>query len=93
MAKKAFSPSSFSSSSVQALYDLCKKTFTPSGASPASPQAIQKLCSLLGTIFLFRLFCFFIEFSLSSFGVIPKSEGILHVGFFNFVMLIIGLVR
>ncbi|KAA8541135.1 hypothetical protein F0562_025119 [Nyssa sinensis] len=41
--------SSSSSSSVQALYDLCKKTFTSSG-QPTSSEAIQTLCSLLDTI-------------------------------------------
>ncbi|KAI5660120.1 hypothetical protein M9H77_28913 [Catharanthus roseus] len=39
-----------SSSSIQALYDLCKKSFSPSRSAPPSSQVIQKLCSLLDTI-------------------------------------------
>ncbi|KAL3655289.1 hypothetical protein CASFOL_001075 [Castilleja foliolosa] len=39
-----------SSSSIQALYDLCIHTFTPSATSPPSSIAIQKLSSLLDTI-------------------------------------------
>lgn len=50
MTRKIPSSSSSSSSSVQALYDLCKKTFAPLRTAPASSQAIQKLSSLLDTI-------------------------------------------
>ncbi|KAI3463798.1 hypothetical protein Pfo_020461 [Paulownia fortunei] len=39
-----------SSSSIQALYDLCKDAFTPSATSPPSPHAIHKLSSLLDLI-------------------------------------------
>ncbi|PIN10790.1 cysteamine dioxygenase [Handroanthus impetiginosus] len=39
-----------SSSSIQALYDLCRDTFTPSATSPPSPHAINKLSSLLDSI-------------------------------------------
>ncbi|KAL6518250.1 hypothetical protein OROMI_033951 [Orobanche minor] len=37
-----------SSSSIQALYDLCRDTFTPSAIFPPPSHAIQKLSSLLG---------------------------------------------
>ncbi|KAK6153511.1 hypothetical protein DH2020_013150 [Rehmannia glutinosa] len=39
-----------SSSSIQALYDLCRDTFTPSETSPPSSHAIHKLSSLLDSI-------------------------------------------
>ncbi|EYU38160.1 hypothetical protein ABFS82_04G140300 [Erythranthe guttata] len=39
-----------SSSTIQALFDLCADTFTQSSASPPSPNAIHKLSSLLDSI-------------------------------------------
>ncbi|CAI0400563.1 unnamed protein product [Linum tenue] len=40
----------FSSSKVQALYELCKSTFSPSGLPPSSSAAVQKISSLLDSI-------------------------------------------
>ncbi|CAI9113430.1 OLC1v1014033C1 [Oldenlandia corymbosa var. corymbosa] len=48
----AMTKKSSSSSSIQALFDLCKRTFTPSGTPPLppSPQATRSLCAVLDKI-------------------------------------------
>lgn len=68
-----------SSSSIQALYDLCKKCFSPSRSAPPSSQVIQKLCSLLGTSLLVPFdLCSLIPFSASLILKLGSVVGILR---------------